>query len=211
MSGSKASRVRAIVAAAAGCVLAFRSRQGRLAVNHELGALERRSERCWLNRQLLAGLGTRPAMIASILVAGLAVAAVPVLNDKFGRSFPAGPIAQRAARLGGCLTTDDPTTLIETNLVQSNLQPGCKLVVDLGGYSYDIYPRATVPRSRNVPWQRFAIDYLGSGSAAIVVRFNSGFGLSAHSARVIRGWPVLIRADRFVLRSPDRVGHGTLR
>jgi hypothetical protein len=43
---------------------------------------------------------TTRAMIASILVAGLAVAAVPVLNDKFGRSFPAAPIAQRAARLG---------------------------------------------------------------------------------------------------------------
>jgi hypothetical protein len=218
-----------LVVAAAGGVLALRSRQGRLAVVVLLASSALLV--CtppWFTHY--AGLTAAPAaiivgaaastligratsitaraLIASIL-AGLAVAAVPVLSNKFGRSFPATPIAERAARLGGCVTTDDPTTLIETNLLQSNLQRGCKLVVDLGGYSYDMYPRTIVPRSLNGPWQRFAIDYLRSGSAVIVVRFNTGFGFSAHSARVVRKWPMLARDGRFALRSPVRVDRGS--
>jgi alpha-1,2-mannosyltransferase len=148
-------------------------------------------------------------LIASLLVAGLAVVAMPMLSVGFGRTFPAAPIATGAARLGGCLTTDDPTTLIQTNLLQRNFQRGCKLVVDLGGYSYDIHPGTSVPRSRNRRWQRFAIDYLRSGSGAIVMRFNRGFGFSAHSASVVQGWPVLLRAGHVVLRSPVRVDRGS--
>jgi alpha-1,2-mannosyltransferase len=140
-------------------------------------------------------------------VAGLAVVAVPMLSASFGRPFPAAPIAETAAPLRGCVTTDDPTSLIQTDLLQRNFQHGCRLVVDLGGYSYDIHPGTVVPRSRNGPWQHLAIDYLRSGSAVIVMRFNRGFGFTAHSATVVREWPVLLRAGRFVLRSPVRV-HG---
>jgi alpha-1,2-mannosyltransferase len=219
-----------LVVAAVGCVLALRSRQGRLAVvvllassalllctppwfTHYAG-LTAAPAAIMVGAAASTLIGaarsiTARALIASILVAGMAVAAVPVLSDKFGRSFPATPIAERAARLGGCVTTDDPTTLIETDLLQSNLQRGCRLVVDLGGYSYDIYPRTIVPRSRNGPWQRFAIDYLRTGSAAIVVRFNTGFGFSAQSARVVRNRPILARDGRFALRSPPRVHRGS--
>jgi alpha-1,2-mannosyltransferase len=220
----------ALAVAVAGCVLAVRSRQGRLAVVVLLAssALLLCTPPWFVH---YAGLTAAPAaimvgaaagtltgaarsigtrgLIASLLVAGLAVVATPMLSAGFGRPFPAAPIAETAASLGGWVTTDDPTTLIQTNLLQCNLQRGCKLVVDLGGYSYDIHPGTVVPRSRNRPWQRFAIDYLRSGSGVIVMRFNRGFGFSAQSASVVRGWPVLLRAGQVVLRSPVRVDRGS--
>jgi alpha-1,2-mannosyltransferase len=220
----------AVVVAVVGCVLAVRSRQGRLAVVVLVAssALLVCTPPWFVH---YAGLIAAPAaimvgaavptligvarsigargLVVSLLVAGLAVVAVPVLSARFGRPFPAAPIAERAASLGGCVTTDDPTTLIETDLLQRNLQRGCKLVVDLGAYSNDIHLTRVVQRSGNGPWQRFAIDYLRSGSAAIVVRFSSGSGFSAHSAAVVREWPVLVRAGRFVLRNPIRVDRGS--
>jgi 4-amino-4-deoxy-L-arabinose transferase-like glycosyltransferase len=218
----------ALAVAVAGCFLAVRSRQGRLAVVVLLASSALLlSTPPWFVHY--AGLIAAPAaimvgaaagalisvarsiaargVIGPLLVAGLAVVAVPMLSASFGRPFPAAPIAETAAPLGGCVTTDDPTSLIQTDLLQRNFQHGCRLVVDLGGYSYDIHPGTVVPRSRNGPWQHLAIDYLRSGSAVIVMRFNRGFAFTAQSATVVRGWPVLLRAGRFVLRSPVRV-HG---
>jgi alpha-1,2-mannosyltransferase len=220
----------ALAVAAVGCVLAVRSKQGRLAVVVLVASSALLlSTPPWFVHY--AGLIAAPTaimvgaaagtligaarsigargLIAALLVAGLAVVAVPILSAGFGRPFPAAPIAEKAAPLGGCVTTDDPTTLIQTNLLQRNLQRGCTLVVDLGGYSYDLQPGAVVARSRNGPWQRFAIDYLRSGSAVIVMRFNLRFGFSAHSAMVVREWPVLLRAGHVVLRSPVRVDRGS--
>ena len=146
--------------------------------------------------------GTR-AMITALFMAGLALVAVPIVSASFGRPFPAaGPIAQRAAPLGGCVTVDDPRSLIQTDLLERNFQHRCPLVVDLGGYSYDIHPGMTEPRSRNLLWQHFAIDYLRSGSAVIVMRFSRGSGFSAQSASVVQGWPVLLRTRHIVMRSP---------
>jgi alpha-1,2-mannosyltransferase len=221
----------ALAVAVAGCVLAVRSRQGRLAVVVLLtSSALLLSTPPWFVHY--AGLAAAPtaimagaaagtllgvarstrtrALIAALLMAGLAVVAVPVLSASFGRPFPAAaPIAKRAAALGGCVTTDDPRSLIQTDLLERNFRHGCTLVVDLGGYSYDIHPGTAVPRSRNNPWQRFAIDYLRSGSGVIVMRFSPGFGFSAHSASVVQGWPVLLRARHVVLRSPVGVARGS--
>jgi hypothetical protein len=176
----------AVAVAVAGCVLAVRSNQGRLAVVVLLAS-----------SALL--LSTPPWFVA-----------VPILSASFGRPFPAAaPIAKRATPLGGCVTTDDPTSLIQTDLLQRNFQHGCRLVVDLGGYSYDIHPGTAGPRSHNGPCQRFAIDYFRSGSAVIVMRFNRGFGFSAHSASVVQGWPVLLRTRHIVVRRPVRVYRGS--
>ena len=222
--------VAAVALAVAGCVLAVRSRQGQLAMVVLLAssALQLSTPPWFVHNAgpiatpaavmvgaaavALIGVarstGTR-GLIASLPVAGLAVVAMPILSASFGRPFPAAPIAKRATPLGGCVTTDDARTLIQTDLLQRNFQRACRLVVDLGGYSYDIHPGTAVPRSRNRPWQRFAIDYLRSGSAVIVVRFNCGFGFSAHSASVVQRWPVLLRAGHVVLRSPVRVDRGS--
>ena len=203
----------ALAVAVAGCVLAVRSRQGQPAVVvlvatsvlllctppwfvHYAGLIAAPAA-------IMVGAATRTligavrsfgarGLIAFLLVAGLAVVAVPILSASFGRPFPAAPIAKKTAPLGGCVTTDDPTTLLQTNLLPRNFQRGCRLVVDLRGYSYDLHPGTVVPRSRNGPWQRFAIDY--PGSAVIVMRFNRGFGFSRHSATVVQGWPVLLQA-----------------
>jgi alpha-1,2-mannosyltransferase len=216
----------AIAVAVAGCVLAVRSRPGRLAVVVLLASSAMLlSTPSWFIHY--AGLiaapaaimvgaaagtlisvgstGTR-ALITALFMAGLALVAVPIVSASFGRPFPAaGPIAQRAAPLGGCVTVDDPRSLIQTDLLERNFQHGCTLVVDLGGYSYDIHSGTAVSRSRNLPWQHFAIDYLRSGSAVIVMRFSHGSGFSAHSASVVQGWPVLLQTRHIVVRSPVHV------
>ena len=221
----------AVAVAVAGCVLAVRSNQGRLAVVVLLASSALLlSTPPWFVHY--AGLIAAPAaimvgaatgnligaarstgvrgLITALLMAGLAVVAVPILSASFGRPFPAAaPIAKSATPLGGCVTTDDPTSLIQTDLLQRNFQHGCRLVVDLGGYSYDIHPGTAGPRSHNGPCQRFAIDYFRSGSAVIVMRFNRGFGFSAHSASVVQGWPVLLRTRHIVVRRPVRVYRGS--
>ena len=214
----------ALAVAVAGCVLAVRSRPGRLAVVvllassalllftpswfiHYAGLIAAPTAimvgaAAGTLISVAGSTGTR-ALITALFMAGLALVAVPILSASFGRPFPAaGPIAQRAAPLGGCVTVDDPRSLIQTDLLKRNFQHGCTLVVDLGGYSYDIHPGTVEPRSRNLLWQHFAIDYLRSGSAVIVMRFSRGSGFSAHSASVVQGWPVLLRTRHIVMRSP---------
>jgi hypothetical protein len=106
-----------------------------------------------------------PAALLSIIGLYVLVAAP---GHPFGHRFPGASLAVQLADVPGCVTTDDPTLLIETNLLQRNLTRGCRLVVDLGGYSYHLQPGASahVPRKKNRQWQRFTRDYLADGGAA---------------------------------------------
>jgi len=105
----------------------------------------------------------------------------------------------------GCVTTDDPTLLIETNLLKRNLTRGCRLVVDLGGYSYHLQPGASahVPRKKNRQWQRFTLGYLADGQASVIVRFNGVSVLSAKTRRTIESWPILGQVGRYTVRAPS--------
>jgi hypothetical protein len=126
-------------------------------------------------------------------------------GQPFGHRFPGASLAVRLADVPGCITTDDPTLLIETNLLQRNLSRGCSLVVDLGGYSYHLQPGASahVPRKKNRQWQRFALDYLADGRASVIVRFDGGTVLSARTRRTIESWPIRSQVGRYVVRSPS--------
>jgi hypothetical protein len=42
-----------------------------------------------------------------------------------------------------------------------------------------------------------------------VMRFKTGSGFSLHSASVVRGWPVLVRAGQLALRRPVHVAGGS--
>jgi alpha-1,2-mannosyltransferase len=114
--------------------------------------------------------------------------------DLGGRSFPGQALAVVLRDRPGCLTHDFPMALIQMDLLQRDLDRGCRFVVDLGGYSYYVTesPDAKESRARNRDWQAFALEYYRSGDAAIAVRFRAGAGFSRATARTIE----------FVVREP---------
>ena len=161
---------------------------------------------------LLAGVVTgvldaRPQPVAwrlAIAVAGclaLAVDAVALSRIRSGDPIPA-PLRAAVRPLPGCVTSDDPNNLLGLGLVGRNVERGCALVVDLGGYSHDLSQGSTVSRRRNLPWQRFVLQYLGSGQHALVTRFGRGEGLAPATAAEIESWPVRLRVEDLELRQP---------
>jgi hypothetical protein len=141
------------------------------------------------------------AAVAAVLVGSGLVAA----TQSFGTPFPGRTLAAGLAGDGGCVTTDDPTVLIESDVLQRNLDRGCPLVLDLGGYSYDLPTGSGVPSPRRAldrVWQRYALAYLRSGEVAVNVRFSSGDGFSSRTASRVHRWPVLGRAGRYPLLRP---------
>lgn len=157
--------------------------------------------------QLLGSVRTRLVLAGVVVVAlvGYSLLSLPTLT--FGSPFRAQPLAAALARTPGCLTSDDPTVLIETNSLGRNLSRNCPLVTDLGGYSYDLQPGASrqTGRSANGQWQNFARAYLSSGSATVVARFRTAPGYSKATKKIIAQWPVLARSGKYVLQKPTSV------
>lgn len=149
-------------------------------------------------------------LVAAVLsaVALVAYGTLAVATLTFGSSFPGRTLAAAAASSPGCLTSDDPTVLIETNLLRRNLSRRCPLVADLGGYSYDLRPATTlhVGRAHNKQWQQFARAYLSSGKTTVIVRFRIARGYNKATKRLIASWPVLAEAGRFQLQEPTPAG-----
>ena len=144
------------------------------------------------------------ALLGVAVVAVLALGATTATTQTFGTRFPGQQVAAATAGVPGCITTDDVTLLIESNLLQRNLLRGCRLVVDLGGYSYDQSSHLgdRIARASNQEWQREALDYLASGSVAVTHRFHSGSGFSSRTASTVARWPVIARGSGYVLHRP---------
>ena len=143
-------------------------------------------------------------LLTAAVVAVLGGGALTASTQRFGVPFPGQGMAAAAAALPGCVTTDDVTVLIESNLLQRNLTRGCPLVVDLGGYSYDEASRAgdRLARASNAEWQRQALAYLGSGSGALIRRFHRGSGFSTRTASTVTRWPVIARVRGYLVHRP---------
>ena len=145
------------------------------------------------------------AATSALIMAGLgAYGAETMVTSTFGRPFPGAALRTALAPTPGCVTTDDPTALVQTGALQRNFARGCPLVADLGGYSYDLRPGADlqVGRARNQQWQQHALDYLGSGGAAMIVRFRTSTGFSAATKAEIGRWPVIGAAGAYEVRQP---------
>ncbi len=149
-----------------------------------------------------------PALVA-LAVLGVLVLGWPLRDVDLGdRRFPAGALGHAAADFGGCTTTDWPMTLIQMDLLQTDIDRGCRFVVDLGGYSYYLVdsPYHQESRRKNQDWQTLALDYYRSGDAVIAVRFSTASGFSKRTAGIVEGWPVIAEADGFVIRRPEPGG-----
>lgn len=155
---------------------------------------------------LAAALGRhlRPAYGIVGLVAGVAIAALAAtpLRTPYGSVFPTRQLAGPVARLAGCLSADDPLVLVKLDVFSRNVRRACPVVIDLGGYSYHLSPGVAIPRRRDQAFQDFALRYLSSGSACLVVRFAADTTLSRQTRRVIASWPELAAAGRYALRRP---------
>lgn len=148
----------------------------------------------------------RVVALALVLAGVAGYAAVSAPRTSFGSPFAGRTMSRLIAPTPGCVTSDDPTALVVSGALERNFARGCPLMVDLGGYSYYLRPGADlqVARARNEQWQAFTLDYLRSGGATVVVRFEIGVGLSRETRRTIESWPALGEAGRFVVRAPAR-------
>jgi hypothetical protein len=102
---------------------------------------------------------------------------------------------------------------VETNSLSRNLSRGCQFVPDLGGYSHDMAAAAglRVSRNHNQAFQRFALDYLRSGSVTILIRYRDGRGFNAKTTAVLDQWPLLARSGGFQVRRPVELGRSAKR
>ena len=152
--------------------------------------------------------GLAPTLVGSGRVGALALA-YPMWEVQLGkREFPGAHFGAASAEWDGCTTTDWPMTLIQMDLLQSDIDHGCRFVVDLGGYSYyqGDSPYHQEARRDNLDWQALALDYYRSGTAVISVRFSVDSGFSEETARPLEGWPVIVEADGYAVRRPEPHG-----
>ena len=154
-----------------------------------------------------AGRGAGRAVVALALAAALLPAA-PLLDLRLADRFPGASLARALAPVPGCVAADDPTVLVVTDLLARNLDRGCPLVVDPGGYSYDLHGPggAGVSRARDEVWQAWYLGHLRSADAVVTVRYTTRFGLSRATDETIRSWPVLAEVGGVVVRRPQPAG-----
>jgi alpha-1,2-mannosyltransferase len=108
----------------------------------------------------------------------------------------------------GCVTADDQTALVLTDSLSRNLKRGCRFIADLGGHSHDFAAASgrDPTRTRNRAFQRFALEYLSSGSVTIFIRYRDGRGFNARTNAVVDRWPLLARWDKYEVRQPIELG-----
>jgi hypothetical protein len=151
----------------------------------------------------------RPTQIAvGVVTAGALLVYASGWSDiTFGRKFPSH-FQSFTASAPGCVTSDDVTALIASDTLSRNLSRDCRFIADLGGNSHDIAAAAgvAVSRNRNQAFQRFAIDYLRTGSVTILIRYSNGRGFNARTTAVLDRWPLLARSGRYQVRQPAALG-----
>ncbi|WP_425956757.1 hypothetical protein [Xylanimonas sp. McL0601] len=149
------------------------------------------------------------ASIAVAACAGLACATVSALSPS-AVPFPAQTV-RALLPTAGCVRSDSPGALVLLDLLSRELKSGCTVLVDLSGISYDRRGRsATGPVSRrsNRLYQEEAVDYLASGSSAVLVR-GLGDGFSGGTVQKILAGRQLERVGGYVrvLTLPGGVLH----
>jgi len=158
--------------------------------------------------QVLAAVSRRRRSLSAGLVAGLALAlavqAYPQRHLDLLRRFPGAELARQVENVDGCVTADDPAALAHLRVLSRNLDRSCPFVADFSGYSYllALERGQWTPRSRDPAWQEMYLGYLQSGSVAMSWRYLRDGALSPQTEAIIRSWPRLAKAGRFVLRQP---------
>jgi alpha-1,2-mannosyltransferase len=132
----------------------------------------------------------RRVHLAAAVAAVLALGALGVATTKtsFGVRYPGERLAAFLPTQG-CVRADDPGALIQLDVLSRNIRRGCLVHADFTGITYDRLGRREpdgdpVPRRRNLAWQRYAQEYLTSGSATVLVRGRANGFSRATTARL---------------------------
>ena len=141
----------------------------------------------------------------------------PALRMRLGIPFPGRELAS-AVTHRPCVVSDDPTALIEMDVLTRDLRRGCPPVVDVSGISFDRYlvtgpDGEPLPRIQNPRWQRRVAALLQSGSAMVVVNVRLT-GLSPATLRRLAKVPVLAKAGPYAVRGrplPEATAGGARR
>lgn len=130
----------------------------------------------------------------------LAVWAVFAAMTTFGQYIP-WQRSDSAEDVVGCVVSNDPTALIELDVLSSDLRRGCHVWVDVTGLTYDRASLLTrrgspVSRLKNPVWQRDLYGYLSSGSATILAKTSIGV-LSQAGLRELEELPPLAETPAY--------------
>jgi hypothetical protein len=145
-------------------------------------------------------------LVGATACVALVLASHALIGKKLDERFPARSLRAAVAGRSGCTTTDWPTALIQMNLLSRSIEQGCRFEADLGGWSYDLGSDALrrSPRARNAEWQQFALDYLRSGDATLIIRFERIPGFDAANTKTYENWPAIASVGKYVVRDPHR-------
>jgi alpha-1,2-mannosyltransferase len=158
--------------------------------------------RQWAQR---AGPRLNHAVVSLFVIAGVAVYAVPLFQTTLQAPFPGSTLRGTVAPVAGCVTSDQPIALIETDVLTRNLERGCRHVVDLRGYAHHRSSPTWAPdgRTRSKGWQAHTLSYLRSGD--LFISAHSGTrGFDRATEATVESWPVVARAGKYVVRQPAR-------
>ena len=140
------------------------------------------------------------AIVVAVVLAG---AAGLQLISKVGFSFPGAQLTQALRDQPGCVTTDQPMALILGDRLRTNLDHGCRLVVDLSGYIHVFHQDGSPSqRAANPRFQSEMMGYLRSGEATVILSDMWPRDFSRDSRREVSGWPVIETAGWIQVRSP---------
>ncbi|MFD1721904.1 hypothetical protein [Amnibacterium endophyticum] len=120
---------------------------------------------------------------------------------------PGAALQAAAARIPGCIASDDPTLLAVMDVLSRDLDEGCPLRPDTGGYSFgperlEAAGGGLVGRRQNPGYQRSTTDYLLDSAAFIRWRRNTA--LNAESLDRLREQPVLAKHGIWTIRAGTR-------
>jgi len=167
----------------------------------------------WIALVLGVGVGAAFGRLRHRALAGAAgvllaaAAAAPTLGRDLqppAETTALAPIALAAARVGGCVRSDDPGLLAAIGTLSRDLDRGCEVWPDVTGWTYERpgFPVVSADRPGSAVWQRFVTRYLLAGDAVIVDRADTG--LSEATLRRIAALPVLARSGDLVLHAVPR-------
>jgi alpha-1,2-mannosyltransferase len=166
-----------------------------------------------VSRELRGRVPRRAHLAAAVAaMAALGALGVGTTMGSFGVRYPGERLATFLPAQG-CVRADDPGALIQLNVLSRDLRRGCVVHADFTGITYDRLAHRNaaghpVTRRRNAAWQRYARDYLTSGSATVLVRGRANGFNRATTAR-LNSLPVLGEVGPWRVLGPARAAAPT--
>jgi alpha-1,2-mannosyltransferase len=150
------------------------------------------------------GNGPRYAVVSLFAICGMVIYGGQLLNTRLQSPFPGKTLSASVTAADGCITSDQPIALIETDVLTRNLQRGCRHMVDIRGYAHHRSSSAWAPegRTRSRGWQAHTLEYCSSGELFISAHFSATRGFDKATAATVQSWPVVAKAGRYVVRDP---------